>query len=185
MGIVVIVCLGLVFISFQFSNKYQHFNETAQYGLIDIRTKYETAKVEKQLVQRYLPEYKRLKQRGIVGKENRLHWIDTLRKVKEKTKVLEMQYEIKPQQIYSEESFQGMENFQLVYSDVTLNMELLHEGDLLNVLRELNSQADGLFNIKECQLLRKSQTIVFDAKQPNITATCKLHWYTFQPLENS
>ncbi|MDD2814624.1 MAG: hypothetical protein PHP00_02660 [Thiotrichaceae bacterium] len=67
-----------------------------------------------------------------------------------------------------------------IYS-AQLNLELgmLHEDDLLNFISQLNQQSPpGLFNWQHCELQRKPEFNFKDVQHVNISAVCKLQWYT-------
>jgi hypothetical protein len=67
-----------------------------------------------------------------------------------------------------------------IYS-AQLNLELgmLHEDDLLNFISQLNQQSPpGFFNWQHCELQRKPDFNFKDAQHVNISAVCKLQWYT-------
>ena len=58
-----------------------------------------------------------------------------------------------------------------------LDMRLMHEGDLLRFLDELRAQKVGLFDVKECTLIRteRSETL---RNAPYLNAQCDLVWIT-------
>lgn len=67
-----------------------------------------------------------------------------------------------------------------IYS-AQLNLELgmLHEDDLLNFITQLDQQSPpGLFNWQHCELQRKPEFNFKDVQHVNISAVCKLQWYT-------
>jgi hypothetical protein len=67
-----------------------------------------------------------------------------------------------------------------IYS-TQLNLELgmLHEDDLFNFISQLSQQSPpGLFNWQHCELQRKPEFNFKDAQSINISAVCKLQWYT-------
>jgi hypothetical protein len=67
-----------------------------------------------------------------------------------------------------------------IYSaQLTLELGMLHEDDLLNFINQLNQQSPpGLFNWQRCELQRKAEFNFKDAQHVNISAVCKLQWYT-------
>ena len=55
---------------------------------------------EERLIATHLPSYRKLEQSGVVGEEQRLAWIETLREVSASVRLPSMRYEIQPQKEY-------------------------------------------------------------------------------------
>jgi hypothetical protein len=66
-----------------------------------------------------------------------------------------------------------------------LNLGLLHEGELLKLIGEIerhNSQFVGLFNFQKCDMKRNDDNDIDekDTSKAYIHANCVLNWYTFR-----
>ena len=61
-----------------------------------------------------------------------------------------------------------------------LDMNLLHEGDLLRFLDSLRAQRVGIFHVRNCSLSRAEKTEVL-RNQAHVTARCNLAWITARP----
>ncbi len=72
-----------------------------------------------------------LKSRGVIGEEQRLEWVELLKEIRERHRLIELRYEISPQQPL-EKAPSG--NFALYASTMKLQLSLLHEEDLIRLL---------------------------------------------------
>ncbi len=128
----------------------------------------------------YAKKFNQLKHKGVIGIENRLTWIEALQKTNEKLKLPLLNYTVSPQSKY-DESIIGMDFFNVYVSKsiMTLQLGLLHEGDLFTLLNSLKNRARGFYLIDECQLLPaeklpNKQNI--DISKAIIQSNCSIHW---------
>ena len=156
-------------------------NSQYQAALNQIRDRYVAAIQERQLIERYWPQYRQLQANGFVGDENRLNWIDLLHTLAAKHRVLGLSYEVLPRAVAAPNQSVNVGEFQLQDSEMTLRLDLLHEGNLLALLQDLSMQNAGIFNLKSCTIDRLQPEIVISTASGNISAQCKLVWHTIQP----
>ncbi|SIR64048.1 hypothetical protein SAMN05880566_11645 [Janthinobacterium sp. TND4EL3] len=139
------------------------------------------AEAEKQEIRAYEPQFLALRQRGLIGEENRLAWIDAIRLSQEQRKLLPISYDIGAQQVLSVPSPMVMGQYQLRGSVMQLRMDLLHEMDLLDLLDDL--RRSGYFAVQECSLKRSGASGAAapgaPAAMPGVlSADCSLLWLT-------
>ena len=67
---------------------------------------------------------------------------------------------------------------------MTLNMQLLHEGDLFALLDLLDEQAKGLYSVSGCELTRNFVELTDNPGAGNVTATCLLEWFSIKPTDD-
>ena len=156
-------------------------NSQYQTSLNQIRDRYVAAIQERQMVERYWPPYRQLQASGFVGDENRLNWIDLLHLMAAKHRVLGLTYEVLPRAVAAPDQNVNTGEFQLQGSEMTLRLDLLHEGNLLALLQDLSVQNAGIFNLKSCAIERVQPEITIHSSTSNISAQCKLIWHTIQP----
>ncbi len=156
-------------------------NSQYQASLNQIRDRYVAAIQERQLIERYWPQYRQLQTDGFVGDENRLNWIDLLHTLAVKHRVLDLTYEVLPRALATPNQNINTGEFQLQGSEMILRLDLLHEGNLLALLQDLSTQNAGIFNLKSCSLDRMQSEIIVSNASANISAQCKLIWHTIQP----
>jgi hypothetical protein len=156
-------------------------NSQYQAALNQIRDRYVAAIQERQLVERYWPQYRQLQTNGFVGEENRLNWVDLLHTLATRHRVLALSYEVSPRALAAPNPAINTGDFQLQGSEMTLRLDLLHEGNLLALLQDLSTQNAGIFNLKSCTIERTQPEITVSTSSSNLSAQCKLIWHTIQP----
>ena len=135
---------------------------------------------EERLIKEYNPLFLTLFDRGVLGEEHRLDWIETIRATGESIKLPALRYKINSQTIYTPEYPLNTGNFSVYSSDMILNLDLLHEGDIFRVLRDLDNKALGTYSVSGCKFLRISDEVKEDHTEANMSADCNLQWYTIK-----
>ncbi|MGK5050553.1 hypothetical protein [Janthinobacterium sp. RB2P8] len=139
-------------------------------------TLFNHAEAEKQEIRAYEPQFLVLRQRGLIGEENRLGWIDAIRRSQEQRKLLPISYDISPQQGLQVPLPMVMGQYHLRGSRMRLQMDLLHEMDLLNLLDDLRQA--GYFAVQDCTLKRQAAAGGGSEAPPTLGAECELLWLT-------
>ncbi|MCI0400342.1 MAG: hypothetical protein L0Z68_03440 [Gammaproteobacteria bacterium] len=145
-----------------------------------ISRKYLAIDEEDRLIKQFYPRFKELYAEGIIGNEQRLNWIETLRDAEAKIELPLLSYEITSQNEYTPSYGVFRGGFQIYASKMELTFGLSHEGDLERLLDELNKRASGLYSVGNCTFTRSQKTIEHDPQKPNISGTCELLWYTIK-----
>lgn len=156
-------------------------NELNQQAVAQARDQYYTIVQERQLVDDYWPAYRKLEAMGFIGEENRLDWVDVLRDIARKHRILEMTYDVQPRAPQTLDGIADIGNFNVQSSEMSLRMSGLHEGNILDLLKDLGEQKVGLFSLRTCRFERMSESIDVGDTSPNLTATCTLVWHSIQP----
>lgn len=145
-------------------------------------SRYYTSIDRKELLEQFEKKYLKLKDQGIVGAENRLHWVDVLENISTNRKIPYMKYNIDKQiKLTSKKlsaAYPGIDVFQ---STMTLKMQLLHEGDLFSILNSLEAKTNGLFDVQSCSISKNktaSDSIIESKSNHNFSSICRLNWYT-------
>lgn len=148
------------------------------------KNRYYTALQKKHLIKLFATQYNQLKASGIVGHENRLNWVNAIEKITSSNKIPYLKYKINKRQTFtSDELTKNYPGIILFKSNMTLQMQLLHEGDLYNIINSLYKTADGLFDIQSCTIKRKPtqlRSLLKSTTDRNFSAICNLNWYTIQ-----
>jgi len=98
--------------------------------------------------------YARMASRGMVDQENRLDLIDSIAKIKTARKLFEIRYNIEAQRPLAYPGISPAGAMDLVSSRMKLDMQLLHEEDLLKFLSDLNAAALSHVSVRRCTLDR-------------------------------
>jgi hypothetical protein len=144
----------------------------------DVSRKYLAVDDEERIIEHHYPVFLQLYESGILGREHRLSWLESLRSAGDRIPLPELSYRINPQTVYEPEFPVVLGAFELYVSEMDLSLGLLHEGDLLALLDTLNRNAQGLYSVSRCEAHRVNEESEFDPRRPTITAACRLSWFT-------
>lgn len=150
--------------------------EAAQKQLNDARTQLLAAQSDQANMSAYALEYNALLAQKVIGTEQRLDWIEGLEKLRQEGSVLDFKYNISPQQGYTPNPPLDAGNFQLSRSGMTLQIDLLHEEQLLHFFSNLHDQINGWFMLDGCSI---SRTGAVDELAP-LKAECTGGWFTMK-----
>lgn len=124
--------------------------------------------------------FNKLQERGMIGGEQRLDWVELLKEIRDKRRLLDLQYEIAPQRLLDGNS---AGDFSFASSTMKLQVKLLHEEDLLRLLGDLRSQAKALILIKACTIERRPTNADESAGgRENLLAHCEIDWLTLHEV---
>lgn len=130
---------------------------------------------EKRDIALFQPIYQQLQARRLVGTENRLDWLNTLRQLQEQYHLAPIAYDIAPRQPVVVSPAMNLGRYRLYTTRMRVQMDLLHEGDLFALLSGLRAQ--GHSTVQECTLKRPTSA-PNTPLAPTVTAACTLNWVT-------
>lgn len=172
-----IVTVGLVRYSETLVAQANRGLSAQEQSLGEARKKYSNAGAEKDIITRYLGTYQALQELGFAGGEQRINWVDSLRKANREAGMFGVEYQIGQQSPYPLSSELGGGDLPMKHSVMKLTVPLLHEGDLMRFFRLLANQRAGVFTLNACQL-RRSAPLDAAATQPRLGAECEVSWIT-------
>jgi len=179
-----VLAILIIFVSNSWWQTAYDEKSLAEVNLRTAKDRYYTGINQKKLLAQFEDRYQHLEHSGIVGNENRLNWVDTLEKVTTRHKIPYLKYNIEQRQtVVSSQLTKQFPGIDLFKSTMTLQMQLLHEGDLYTIINSLHHDAKGLFDIKSCAIVRnttQAESLLDSATNKNFSAKCKLNWYTMQ-----
>lgn len=128
-----------------------------------------------------IAEYQSLKARGLIGQEHRLDWTEQIRRIKHDRRLIDVQYELGPQHLADNigASAEGA-GFEIMASSMKLQMQLLHEGDLLNFLDDLKTSVSAYIRLRRCKVDRIAAGSAERGPIPQLKAECELDWITLR-----
>ncbi len=128
-----------------------------------------------------LPRFTALEEAGVIGGEQRLDWVDTIRDIGERLKIGSLDYRIEQRFPYEKEDLlDNVGNLKVYASRMNIKMQLLHEEDFLALIEALRHRAKGLFYVESCDISRVQLNVITDGKDPNLITECNLLWLTVQ-----
>jgi len=178
----VLISAAMLFGSNQYEVKIAKDLRAAKKMQHDARNHLATAQEDQENMDFYASEYAALGQSSIFDGDQRLDWIETLDKIRQQHHVNNFSYVIAPQSTYAPKPPIDSGNFNLLYSEMHLKFDLLHEGQLVSFFTTLRSQINGWYQLEGCNLYRVGQ-----ATPPNnisaaksLKAECTGGWITLK-----
>lgn len=179
--VAVSVVLVLISTNYAAQKKAGYLQQHARLG--EVGALFRSAQNDRTLYSRYVSVYENLENRGVIGDEPRLRWVEALERINQVLELPVLRYEIQPQRLLAMQGNRRNEGAVRIYrSSMSLDVRLFHEGDLLGLLHELRRRTSGRFAVRDCEIksLATRRAYVLDARQPNLAALCNLDWYTLQ-----
>jgi hypothetical protein len=150
----------------------------------DIRNKLARARDEEQEIRARIARYQELVERGYVTEEQRLEWIERIAQIKAARKLIDVQYELMPQKPVAAELLpEGAAGggYEFMSSAMKLQMQLLHEDDLLGFLADLRARVRALIVVRQCTVERIPRGAASErGVQAQLKADCELDWITLR-----
>lgn len=173
-----LLAAGMVFGVIHYASQAEQSLRQAQAQQAESRTRLSRVQDDEQEIRAKIDRYREIIERGRTQPERRLDWVETLRSIKEKRRLLSMEYEIAPQRpLDAKMVVSGGYNF--LTSPMKLDMMLLHENDLLGLLADLSAQVPAVVSVRQCVLER----LPGNAQQRQaalLRAQCEIDWITLQ-----
>jgi len=132
------------------------------------------------IVNRAGARFSQLKANGFYALEDRLAWTEVLTRVSEQLKLPNFKYSIAPQKAHSNIGSGFQSNLGLSESLMTIEGDLLHEGDFVTITQQLETFAPGVFIVSECAMERDGSIVITQITK-NLILKCSLAWYSVQP----
>jgi len=176
--IAVILLFGLV----------QNYNTSQEEALQKQQTqlnaasqRYRSSGAEKEMITEYLPKYQNLINKGFVGEERRIEWVEHLREQHKAHKLFGIKYSISHQDKYTPAFAANLGGFVLNRSVMKLELDMLHEGDLLQLTESLSANNTAPFILRDCEITRLTDASALSTQLvANLHAQCDLDWLTLR-----
>jgi len=151
--LIILIMMVLQALSHQYWNGRMLLKQQAYDSLENAVAKYKLAKFNTELLKQYKSKYISLKQKGLIEKDDRLSWVNAMEGAVNKNLITSVQYKISKQVKYNESGLSRVyPDIDIFKSEMIIDMELLHEGDLYAFFNELKANAKGIFEIKKCMI---------------------------------
>ena len=153
----------------------------AQNTLNDARNRWTAAHQDQENMDIYATEYGTLIENEVIGDDQRLDWMEGLENIRHQNLVTDFRYTIEPQKIYAPQPPMDAGNYDIHYSEMKLQLDLLHEEQLSDFFTALNNQIKGWFQLEGCTLQRTSPGDGTGATTAtHIKAECSGGWITLK-----
>lgn len=174
---VVVIAAGAaaIWMSEKYVTSMQREQAILQEQVTQARTKLSRVQEERRDLDTYYEEYRQMMERGLIGPEQRLNWIETIDRLRDQRSLFGTRYSIAPQRAFQSDFPLPGGPVNLRSSDMTLQLTLLHEGELADFLAMLQREAKGMYLLRGCRIERidASAAVSF---APQLRADCDLTW---------
>jgi hypothetical protein len=132
---------------------------------------------EEREVRDHVELYQRLKDLRILGDERRLEWIEALARIRAEHGLLDLRYQVERQQVLK--SLPGSPaGLDLRSSSMTVELALLHEGDLLRFLADLRASGNAYYSVRHCTITRVGPAPSIASVAPRLLGKCRIDLIT-------
>lgn len=186
LSLLVLAAVMLVAVSLLTAAHYFRQNQEAalqkQQSLLNAaRQRYQASGAEKDMITEYLPKYQQLISKGFVGEERRIEWVEQLREQHKNQRMFGIQYSISAQEKYAPVFASNTGGFTLNRSIMKLELDMLHEGDLLRLTETLAGMNATPFILRDCEISRLANSNRSGNElAANLHAQCELDWLTLR-----
>ncbi|MCR4303499.1 MAG: hypothetical protein NUV63_04620 [Gallionella sp.] len=176
----VAISAAVLYSSGKYAEKTQKDLRNSQNMLGDARNRLAAAHEDQKNMSIYADEYGALIDRKIIGDDQRLDWMEGLEKLHRQNLVTDFRYSIAPQTNYAPQPPIDSGNFNIHYSGMKLQFDLLHEAQLVNFFDALHSQIKGHYQLENCAMQRIADVSSASAASTHLKAECNGGWITLK-----
>jgi hypothetical protein len=170
---------GAVYLSLSLINTAKLEQVAAQAERNDFDGKLKRVRSEEDEIRQKSAVFHKLQARGVVGEEQRLEWVELLKEIRDRRRLLDLQYEIAPQRALEVTPGSGYAYYN---SSMKLQLKLLHEEDLTRLLDDLRQQARALIQVKSCNVSRLPRGGSEGGTPAQLQADCLIDWVTLHEV---
>lgn len=174
---------GSVWTALQLQQSSEKALKEATAARSDIQTKLARARDEQAELRDKIDRYQALQARGYIGPEKRLDWIEAIARIKVARRIFSLDYEFTPQRPVESAVLPGgptAGGLQFMSSQMRMQAQLLHEGELIGLIDEIRNSVQALIQIRSCNMQRLPQSTTDRSNSAQIKAECTLEWITLK-----
>ncbi len=148
-----------------------------------LRSEVSRLRQDRQWTQTYQPNYQRLVNNGLIGKESRLEWRALIIDIAQQLHLPEVKISFKPRLLLkpTDSEFNSapmqVNSYQ---SQMSVDLALFHSLDLLPLLYSLDHSASAILLPVRCSMILDADPLYLTA-EPLIKSHCDLNWVTIEP----
>ena len=169
---------AMVTASYYFRQRMEHEYQAHHAEFREASRKYLAVDDEERIIAEFFPGFRRLFEHGLLGRERRLSWLETLRRASDDIGLKQLAYKLDAQREAKPDFAIQLGQYRLFVSTMSLNLAMLHEGDLLRLFHALDEDALGQYSVRRCVLKRSNVNLDLSAATANLSADCSLDWWT-------
>ncbi len=185
LGLTIAITALLFTLAQTYSNTQEEALKNQQNQLNSARQRYQSSGAEKDMITEFLPKYQALINKGFIGEERRIEWVEELRVQHKSLKLFDIKYNIGPQEDYKPIFASNLGGFVLHRSIMKLELDMLHEGDILQLTESLSAKNITPFMLRDCEITRPNSSAALNKQLiANMHALCELDWLTLREPTN-
>jgi cell division protein FtsL len=170
---------GSVYLALKSTRQARFEQAAAQKERNDVDAKLKQVRSEEAEIKQKSAVFNKLEARGVIGEEQRLEWVELLKAIRERRRLLDLQYEIAPQRVLAPTPGSSLAFYA---STMKLELKLLHEEDLTRLLGDLRQQARALIQVRSCNVWRLPRNAGESAASAQLQAACEIDWITLHQV---
>lgn len=185
-ALVLAIMAGAVLVSVGYYQQNRAANEhrLAQTQQTETRGRLAQAAQEEAELREKIARYQDLQAKGYIGKESRLDWVEQIARIAGERKLVDLGYEFLPQRpadtlLLPAGPVAGGHGF--LTSTQRISLKLLHEGDLLGLIKDLRANIRAVILVRSCGIERLPANSGERKLGLLLAAECELDWITAQP----
>ena len=134
-------------------------DQQSQRALQDLRKRLDTLRREREDLRNSADVYKTLSARGVFMPEQRLDLVEAFAELKNRHKLLSLEYEVSPQRALRMASGIAFPGVDVMGSRIKLKVRAYHDGDLIAFLDEFPRMQRGFFPMDRCVMKRAADSV--------------------------
>lgn len=182
-GVLIAASVGAVAASLHAERQAEREFRQAQAQQNEARSRLARASEEEAEIRQKIGRYKEMAARGHIGQEHRLEWIETIAEIKNRRRLMDLDYELSPQRPVDAALLPGgavAGSHEFFASTMKLRMQLLHEEDLLGFLGDLVGNVQAVVHVRSCHVERLPRSGAERGVGAQLRADCVIEWITLR-----
>ena len=179
LGAAILMAAALIFAGYHYETAQQEAYDQAVGELRITHKRYSNLVRDLELIEQYRNLYNEYKASGLVGKERRLSWVESLQSANQVLRLPTLTYNLQPQENFKRPDLKVKRDVVVNSSPMELSIGMLHEEDLFALLEVLRQSITSLFTVDSCLMNRRTGIDrSLDTKRPNLNTKCTIRWVT-------
>lgn len=167
---------GLLAMTYRLLEGKKHNYQNLETRISEFRESVKQELLNEQWANEFQQGYSELIGQAVVGKEDRLEWSESLKEVSRTIGIQDLNFTISQQRPFIGRQ-PGPPGMAVFHSDMTISASLLHSGELVRLLSDLQQREVGLAIANNCELHQETAKLDISSN-PSLTAICLLRWIT-------
>jgi hypothetical protein len=181
--VLVLLGAGAVFGVLHFSAQEAKASKQVQAQRSDIQSRLARANEEEAEIRQKIGRYQDMVAHGYIGQEHRLEWVERIAQIKNARRLIDIQYELSPQKPVEAAVLPGAPatgGYEFMASTMKLQMQLLHEDDLLGFLADITGSVQAFLHVRSCNVERIAKSGIERGTTAQLKADCTIDWVTLR-----